>query len=85
MENNVTQLQYTRDQRYKCIIWHVTKRFPLRIYIVGTVIAWAIVFFVVSQLRPAKLIDAFSVGTGFYLGLLAMYIAMHVYRTDLDK
>lgn len=60
------------------------KRFPLWVYVVATVVAWAIVLFAVSQLRPAELTTVFGVGAGFYLGLLAMYIAVHVYRTDLD-
>jgi hypothetical protein len=57
------------------------KKRPLRLYIVGVIIALGVVNYI------AWLVDATAtfhasllVSGGFLLGLMAMYIAVHLYR-----
>jgi hypothetical protein len=59
---------------------HMNKR-PLYVYIIGVIAAWAIVltsswFGVIWE--PFH--DVVTVCVGFALGMLAMYIAVHLYR-----
>jgi hypothetical protein len=61
------------------------KRYPVWLYVVCVIAALAIVNYIAwltggaTQLRAVEL---FSVG--FLLGMLAMYIAVHVYRWNSD-
>jgi hypothetical protein len=65
--------------------WHVTfgsKRVPLVIYLVGVAVVWAVVlglgWFIGGSPRLALLAMVFF---GFAVGMLAMYIAVHVYQS----
>ena len=57
------------------------KRYPLSLYVTGVIIVLAIVdciaWFALGGIH-AKSIGVFS--GGFLLGMLAMYIAVHLYR-----
>jgi hypothetical protein len=54
---------------------------PLYVYVIGTAVVWAIIlmlsWFVVIW-KPFH--DVVSVCGGFWIGMLAMYIAVHLYR-----
>lgn len=61
------------------------RRFPLWVYVIGVIVALAIVNWVAWLTGGAtKLgkVEDFSIG--FSLGMLAMYIAMHVYQWKRD-
>jgi hypothetical protein len=57
------------------------KKYPLSLYVVGVIIVLVIVnylsWFVGGEAR-LKSFELFS--SGFLLGMLAMYIAVHIYR-----
>ncbi|MGC9602370.1 MAG: hypothetical protein ABSE76_01325 [Minisyncoccia bacterium] len=59
------------------------KRLPLSVYAVGVLVAWAIVLFVVSQFSPTNFETAIVLCTGFFLGVLYMYLRIRV--SHLDK
>jgi len=65
---------------HRCYSYFVNKR-PLWVYIVGVLVALGIVNYV-SYLTggAAKLHTSSLVSYGFILGLIAMYIAVHLYR-----
>ena len=58
------------------------KRVPLIVYVIGVAIVWAVVlglgWFIGG---PARFNTFALVCLGFALGMLAMYIAVHVYKT----
>ena len=57
------------------------KRYPLSIYVTGVIIVLAIINCIawfVGGVIHARNISIFS--GGFLLGMLAMYIAVHIYR-----
>ena len=61
------------------------KRYPLSLYVVGVMVALAIINYIAWLTGGAEKLgtmELFSVG--FLLGMLAMYIAVHVYRWDGD-
>ena len=54
---------------------------PLYVYVIGVIVAWAIVL--ISSwfgVIWAPFHDVVAVCVGFALGMLAMYIAVHLYR-----
>ncbi len=57
------------------------KKYPLGLYVIGVIIVLVfinyIAWFVGGEAR-LKSVELFSIG--FLLGMLAMYIAVHVYR-----
>jgi hypothetical protein len=56
-------------------------RFPLFVYVIGVVVAWAVVLGLARFIGgPARLQTYALICGGFALGMLAMYIAVHVYR-----
>ena len=58
-----------------------SQRLPLIIYVIGVALVWAVILGVVWSLGNTALFQRFAlVGWGFALGMLAMYIAVHVYR-----
>ena len=58
-----------------------SQRLPLIIYVIGVALVWAVILGVVWSLGNTALFQRFVlVGWGFALGMLAMYIAVHVYR-----
>lgn len=61
------------------------KKYNLRVYVVGVVIVLAVINCIAWFLNGgtnAKVIEIFS--AGFLLGMLAMYIAVHLYKTDIS-
>ena len=57
------------------------KRRPLWLYVVSVIVALAIVNYMSWSLGGAtRLLTVALVSLGFFLGMLAMYIAVHLYR-----
>ena len=58
------------------------KRFPLIIYVIADAVVWAILLAIMWFLGDIARFQTFAlVCLGFALGMLAMYIAMHVYKS----
>ena len=58
------------------------KRVPLIVYLIGVAIVWVVVLGVMWFLGDIARFQTFAlVCLGFALGMLAMYIAMHVYKS----
>lgn len=53
---------------------------PLSWYILAVVIVWALILLGFAHYDPARLHIVEAVCSGFFIGMLAMYIAVHVYR-----
>jgi hypothetical protein len=54
---------------------------PLFVYVIGVAVVWAIILGVMWLLGDVARFHTFSlVCLGFALGMLAMYIAVHLYR-----
>ena len=59
-----------------------TNRFPLIIYVIGVAVVWAVILGVMWFLGDIARFQTFAmVCLGFALGMLAMYIAVHVYKS----
>jgi len=59
-----------------------SKRFPLIVYGIGVAVVWAVILGVMWFLGNLARFQTFAlVCLGFALGMLAMYIAMHVYKS----
>ncbi len=57
-------------------------RFPLIVYVIGVAIVWAVVLVLAWFIGGPARFNAFAlVCLGFALGMLAMYIAVHVYTS----
>ena len=56
----------------------IMKRYPLSLYVTGVIIVLAIVNFIAWFMGRGMSISIFS--AGFLVGMLAMYIAVHLYR-----
>jgi len=57
-------------------------RLPLIVYVIGVAIVWAVVLGVAWLIGgPAQFNTLTLVCLGFALGMLAMYIAVHVYKS----
>ena len=58
----------------------VNKR-PLYVYVIAAAVVWAIILGIVQFSGNAAHIHTFaSVCGGFWIGMLAMYAAVHVYK-----
>ena len=58
------------------------KRFPLIVYVIVVAVVWAVLLAVMWFLGDIARFQTFAlVCLGFALGMLAMYIAMHVYKS----
>jgi hypothetical protein len=54
---------------------------PLSVYVIGVAVVWAVILGVMWFLGDTARFQKFAlVGLGFALGMLAMYIAVHLYR-----
>jgi hypothetical protein len=54
---------------------------PLSVYVIGVAVMWAVILGVMWFLGDMARFQKFAfVGFGFALGMLAMYIAVHLYR-----
>ena len=58
------------------------KRVPLIVYVIGVAVVWAVVLGIAWFIGGPARFNAFAlVCLGFALGMLAMYIAVHVYKS----
>ena len=58
------------------------KRFPLIVYVIGVAVVWAVLLGVLWFMGDIARFQSFAlVCFGFALGMLAMYIAVHVYKS----
>jgi len=54
---------------------------PLYIYVIATVVVWIIILGLMSALGHMTAFQkTLPVCAGFFIGMLAMYIAVHLYR-----
>ena len=54
---------------------------PLYVYVIGVAVVWAIILGIVWHIGNMETFGKFvSVCAGFVLGMIAMYIAVHIYR-----
>jgi peptidoglycan/LPS O-acetylase OafA/YrhL len=59
-----------------------SKRVPLIVYMIGVAVVWAVLLAVMWFLGDIARFQTFAlVCFGFALGMLAMYIAVHVYKS----
>jgi peptidoglycan/LPS O-acetylase OafA/YrhL len=59
-----------------------SKRVPLIVYVIGVAVVWAVLLGAMWFLGDIARFQTFAlVCLGFALGMLAMYIAMHVYKS----
>jgi hypothetical protein len=59
----------------------VTSNTPLYVYIIGVAVVWAVILGIVWYLGDTVRFQTFVlVCFGFALGMLAMYIAVHLYK-----
>jgi 4-hydroxybenzoate polyprenyltransferase len=57
------------------------KKYPLGLYIVGVIVVLAIINYIAWSVGGEAKLKSFELlSAGFLLGMLAMYIAVHVYR-----
>jgi drug/metabolite transporter (DMT)-like permease len=54
-------------------------RHTLTAYVVGTILVWGAILIAVWFLAPSHTRDMMHLCGMFYIGMLAMYIAQHVY------
>ena len=58
------------------------KRFPLIVYVIAVAVVWSVMLAVMWFLGDIARFQTFAlVCLGFALGMLAMYIAVHVYKS----
>jgi len=58
------------------------KRFPLIVYVIVVAVVWAVLLAVMWFLGDIARFQTFAlVCLGFALGMIAMYIAVHVYKS----
>jgi peptidoglycan/LPS O-acetylase OafA/YrhL len=59
-----------------------SNRFPLIVYVIGVAVVWAVILGVMWFFGDIARFQTFAlVCLGFALGMLAMYIAVHVYKS----
>jgi len=59
-----------------------SKRLPIIVYVIGVTVVWAVLLAVMWFLGDIARFQTFAlVCLGFALGMLAMYIAVHVYKS----
>jgi hypothetical protein len=59
-----------------------TTRSPLIVYVIGVAVVWAVILGVLWFLGDIARFQTFAlICMGFALGMLAMYIAVHVYKS----
>ena len=57
-----------------------TSKKPLWVYVLGVIVIWALILGSVSLWDPVRLSELTVFCGGFFLGMVAMYIAVHIYR-----
>ena len=59
-----------------------SNRLPLIVYVIGVAVVWAVILGIMWFSGDIARFQTFAlVGFGFALGMVAMYIAVHVYRS----
>jgi hypothetical protein len=59
-----------------------SNRFPLIVYVIGVAVVWTVILCVLWLLGDIARFQTFAlVCLGFALGMIAMYTAMHVYKS----
>jgi len=53
---------------------------PLYLYVIAVAVVWAVILVAMWFVNPAKFATFALICGGFALGMLAMYIAVHLYR-----
>jgi cytochrome b subunit of formate dehydrogenase len=53
---------------------------PLWVYVTGVIVVWAVILGSISLWDPVRFNEFALFCAGFLLGMLAMYIAVHLYR-----
>ena len=67
----------------QCYTKGMNHKLPLAVYVIGVIVAWAIVLCVAWFVGGQADVRTFGfVCAGFLLGMLAMYIAVHLYRRN---
>jgi hypothetical protein len=56
------------------------QKYPLYTYVIGVVVVWAIILGIVWLRYAPHFTGALSLCAMFLLGMLAMYIAVHLYK-----
>jgi len=57
------------------------KKYPLGLYVIGVIIALALINYIAWSVGGVTKLESFALHSGsFLLGMLAMYIAVHIYR-----
>lgn len=57
------------------------KKYPLYIYVIGVIVVLVIGSYISWRVGGETRLKSFELfAGGFWLGMLAMYIAMHIYR-----
>lgn len=57
------------------------KKYSLWLYVISVIIALAVINYIVWRVGGAAKLESFAwLSGGFLLGMLAMYIAVHLYR-----
>jgi hypothetical protein len=57
------------------------KKYPLGLYVAGVIIALALINYIAWFVGGEAKLKSFELlSSGFLLGMLAMYIAVHIYR-----
>jgi RsiW-degrading membrane proteinase PrsW (M82 family) len=56
------------------------KKYPLSRYVIGVLVAWAVILAGLWFFDRERFATYALVCGGFFLGMCAMYIAMHLYR-----
>ena len=59
-----------------------SRRFPLIVYVIGAAVVWAVILGGLWFLGDIARFQTFAlICSGFALGMFAMYIAVHVYKS----
>jgi len=57
------------------------KKYPLGLYVIGVIIVLALINYIAWSVGGEAKLQVFKLfSAGFLLGMLAMYIAVHIYR-----
>lgn len=57
------------------------KKYPLWLYVIGAIVVLALINYIVWSVGGTAKLENFELlSGGFLLGMLAMYIAVHIYR-----
>lgn len=72
-------LPYLANAKFLCY-HNCMKKTSLAVYVIGVVIVITLVNFIIGYTNPSEVRSVMTFSLGFLLGMLAMYIAVHLYR-----